>query len=128
MKKLAFPIILFMTIFLMSGSLLAMPSDPERGTIRGTIYLDVNGDGSCRSGNSGEGVPVPNIDLTFDTVSDDQSAVLYSGSNGTYGLPSAGKGTWLVTAVPNPALWTVTSTNPLRVYLITFLYLLEFSK
>ena len=115
MKKIAFPLILFLSIFLMSGSLLAMSSEPERGTIRGAVYLDVDGDGRCLSSNNTAGVPVANIDLTFVALASDESAVLYSGSNGTYGLPTAGQGIWQVTAVPNPALWRVTSANPLSV-------------
>lgn len=117
MKKLALPFTLIVLItFLLTGNLLAMPpGDTIRGTIRGTVYLDVNGDGRCGS-STGE-LPVPNIDLTFETQANNQRAALYTGSNGTYGLPSAGQGTWVVTAVPNPAFWRVTSANPLQVNL-----------
>ena len=118
MKKLAFPLLLFLTTVL-TGNLLAMQPGPERGTIRGAVYLDVNGDGRCVNSNVAGEVPVPGIDLTFVTLSGYQNAALYSGSNGTYGLPSAGQGIWTVTAVPQPSLWTVTSANPIRVQLDT---------
>lgn len=82
MKKKALPFILIILAFLFTGNLLAM-SPERRGTIRGTVYLDINGDGRClNSGLAGE-VPVPNIDLTFVTLSGNQQATLYSGSNGT---------------------------------------------
>lgn len=115
MKKIMIPLILCLATFLMSGSLLAMSSEPDQGTIRGTVYLDVDGDGRCVNSKVTGELPIPNIDLTFVSLSGGQSATLYSGSNGTYGLPSAGQGTWMVTAVPNPALWKVTSTNPIQV-------------
>ena len=116
MKKIAIPFILIIVTFLLTGNLLAMPpSAATRGTIRGTVYLDANGDGRC--GSSSNELPVPNIDLTFVTQANDQRAALYTGSNGTYGLPSAGQGTWVVTAVPNPSLWRVTSANPVQVNL-----------
>jgi uncharacterized protein YkwD len=117
MKKISFVLLLFIGSFLVTGNLLAMQSGPERGTIRGSVYLDVNRDGRCVNTNVPGEVPVPNIDLTFATIIGDQKATLYSGSNGTYGLPSVGQGTWIVTAVPNPAQWTVTSANPIQVKL-----------
>lgn len=113
MKKIAIPLILILIAFWLTGNLLAMPPNATRGTIRGTVYLDANGDGRCGSG-TGE-LPVPNIDLTFVTLANDQRAALYTGSNGTYGLPSVGAGDWVVTAVPSPTLWRVTSPNPVQV-------------
>jgi hypothetical protein len=115
MKKVAIPFILIAITFLLTGNLLAMQTSFPRGTIRGTVYLDANGDGRC--GSSTAELPVPNVDLTFVTQANDQRAALYTGSNGTYGLPSAGQGTWVVTAVPNPSLWRVTSANPVQVTL-----------
>lgn len=116
MKKMTALFLLVAVLALVwSSNLLAMPNSLERGTIRGSVYLDVDGDGRCvNSGVTGE-IPMPNIDLTFLSEDRGQSVQLYSGSNGTYGLPSAGQGIWVVTAVPNPALWQVTSTNPLLV-------------
>ncbi len=115
MKKITIPFILIFVTFLLTGNLLAMPpSAATRGTIRGTVYLDANGDGRCGSSVADE-LPVSNIDLAFVMLANDQHAALYTGSNGTYGLPSVGAGTWEVTAVPNPALWRVTSANPVQV-------------
>ena len=113
MKKVAIPLVLILIAFLLSGNLLAMQANPTRGTIRGTVYLDANGDGRC--GTTSGDLAVPNIDLTFVTLANDQRAALYTGSNGTYGLPSVGAGDWVVTAVPNPSLWRVTSINPVQV-------------
>ncbi|MCA9902129.1 MAG: CAP domain-containing protein [Ardenticatenaceae bacterium] len=113
MKKLVRPILLVSILILtLTSNLLAMSTGAQRGTIRGSVFLDVNGDGRCiNSGVAGE-TAVPFIDLDFATVDGGQRASLYSGSNGTYGLPSVAQGSWVVTAVPNPALWQVTSTNP----------------
>lgn len=115
MKKLIFPLFLILATFLVSGNILALQPVGATGTIRGVVYLDVNGDGRCVNTNVPGELPVPNIDLTFTTLTGDQKAALYTGSNGTYGLPTAGQGTWVVTAVPNPALWKVTSQNPVQV-------------
>ena len=116
MKKMTALFLLVLVVALVwTSHSLAMPNRLERGTIRGSVYVDVNGDGRCvNSGVTGE-IPMPNIDLTFLSEDQGQSVRLYSGGNGTYGLPSAGQGSWVVTAVPNPSLWQVTSTNPLRV-------------
>lgn len=113
MKKIIRPFLLVTFLALVwTGNLLALANGPERGTIRGSVYLDVDGDGRClNSGAAGE-VPVPFIDLDFASLDGGQRASLYSGSNGTYGLPSAGQGDWVVTAVPNPTYWQVTSANP----------------
>jgi hypothetical protein len=87
-------------------------SDP-RGSIRGTVYEDLNADGRC----VGTGEPAL-AGVTIQFVSNDGNATvyLYSGDNGTYGLVAAGLGTWTVTAQP-PAGHVVTSKNPLQVFL-----------
>lgn len=82
-----------------------------KGTIRGAVYQDVNGDGLCvNTGVEGE-EPVAGISAEF--VSDDGNHTihLYTGENGTYGLANAGFSNWKVTAVPG-ADWVVTSLNP----------------
>lgn len=82
--------------------------DFQAGTIRGSVYRDVNGDGQCvDTGVAGED-PVEGIPVEF--VSSDKETVitLKSGSNGTYGLAAAGYSYWSVTAKPG-AEWTVTS-------------------
>lgn len=100
---LIIPFLLVAGVFLVSAN-----NDSPRGTIRGGVYLDADGDGQC-----GTSTPVPNIDILF--VSGNNRVTLYTGSNGTYGLPAAGRGTWEITANPDLAIWTVTSTNPLMV-------------
>lgn len=101
-------------VFLTGETLLAAPQERQRGTIRGAIYTDVDGDGRCAgTGVSGE-VAVANVNVAF--VSDSGARVLlHTGANGTYGLAAAGQGTWQVMAMPDPALWVVTSPNPLSV-------------
>jgi hypothetical protein len=87
--------------------------DEVRGSIRGTIYEDKNGDGKCT--NTGEPILV-GIPINF--VSNDKTTTvrLYSGENGTYGLVAAGLGTWDVTADP-PAPWIVTSRKTVQAFL-----------
>lgn len=87
----------------------------ERGSIRGAVFEDVNGDGVCvNSGVAGE-VAVAGVPLEF--VSSDEATVvnLETGDDGTFGLVAAGQSVWRVTVKPNAAEWTVTSENPLYV-------------
>ncbi|MCB8923716.1 MAG: hypothetical protein H6662_19190 [Ardenticatenaceae bacterium] len=79
-----------------------------RGTIRGMVYEDVDGDGRCINTNiSGEN-PVANIPIEF-VSSDEQTVInLSSGPDGGYGLVAAGLSYWAVTARPGSE-WVVTS-------------------
>jgi hypothetical protein len=82
------------------------------GTVRGFVYLDVNGDGKCvNTGVAGE-TPVEGIPIEF--VSSDEKTVITntSAANGAYELAGAGQSYWRVTAKPDAA-WVVTSENPL---------------
>ena len=84
-----------------------------RGSIRGTVYEDRNGDGKCV--NTGEPI-LAGIPINF-VSNDKQTTVrLYSGDNGTYGLVAAGLGTWDVSADP-PAPWVVTSRKTVQAFL-----------
>lgn len=96
---------------LVSGT--AVYAQQERGSIRGGVYADVNGDGRCVNTGIGGEVGVPNVDVEF--VSSDGATVitLYTGDDGTFGLVEAGQSVWKVTA--KPVGWTVTSQNPLYV-------------
>ena len=99
-------------LFFLAAGTVAAQSD-ERGTIRGAVYIDVNGDGQCvNTGIAGED-PVSGVEIQF--VSSDEATVvtLTTGEDGTYGLAAAGQSIWQVTARPDPAKWTVTSENPL---------------
>jgi hypothetical protein len=87
------------------------PSNNSHGTVRGFVYIDVNGDGNCvNTGVAGEeaiaGVPV-------EFVSSDKKHVITntSGANGAYELAGAGQSYWQVTAKPDTT-WVVTSVNP----------------
>ncbi|MDA0244360.1 MAG: hypothetical protein OT477_13160 [Chloroflexi bacterium] len=84
------------------------------GSIRGTVYLDANGDGQCVG--TGEATH-PGVPIEF--VSDDGkwSTYLQTGDNGTYGLVAAAYGTWTVSARPNPNDFVVTSKPTLSVFI-----------
>jgi hypothetical protein len=83
-----------------------------RGTIRGSVYQDVNGDGLCvNTGVAGEEA-VAGVSLEFVSSDGNHTIHLYTGENGTYGLANAGFSNWKVTATPNSD-WVVTSVNPL---------------
>ncbi|PID84704.1 MAG: hypothetical protein CSB13_11835 [Chloroflexi bacterium] len=110
-KTIAISLILALLLTVMVGVVSAY--GPGRGTIRGSVYQDVNGDGQCvNTGVPGEEA-VAGVSLEF--VSDDGAHVihLYTGENGTYGLADAGLGNWKVTAYPSSD-WVVTSLNPLH--------------
>jgi hypothetical protein len=85
-------------------------SGETKGSIRGTVYQDLNADGACSSEPTLAGVPIKFVSDQGDTV------FLQSGANGTYGLVAAGLGTWTVTAEPGAGM-IVTSQNPLQVFL-----------
>ena len=107
-KTLKISILIIPLLFITGVLLVSAKDDPPRGTIRGGVYLDTDGDGQC-----GTSTPVPNINILF--VNGNNRVTLYTGSNGTFGLPSAGRGTWVVTANPDPSVWTITSANPLSI-------------
>ena len=98
----------------MSITVLASAQDDARdGSIRGTVYLDENGNGKCVD----EGEPIhPGVPIEF--VSDDGkwSTYLQTGDDGTYGLVSAGYGTWQVSARPNANDFVVTSEPTIAVF------------
>lgn len=86
------------------------------GTIRGSVYRDVNGDGLCvDTGVPGE-EPVPGITLEFVSEDEQHTIHLYTGGDGMYGLAAAGFSNWRVTATPNSD-WVVTSQNPIYAYI-----------
>lgn len=103
MRNFLFSISIVLLFLLLSGQMLL--AQQTAGTIRGGVYLDHDGDGQCVG--TGEDIPVPNIDISF--TQGNNTVSLYSGSNGTYGLPIAAQGVWTVTAQPNPNEWRVTS-------------------
>lgn len=110
MPKLLLTTSIGLFILLFSGQHLFAKQDLQpTGTIRGGVYLDADGNGQCTD----QDTPIPNIDLSFNQ--DANSITLYSGSNGTYGLPTAPKGIWTVTVHPNPSEWQVTSASSRQV-------------
>jgi LysM repeat protein len=79
--------------------------DKVRGSIRGTVYEDQNGDGKCA--NTGEpGLP----GVTLELINGGNSISVISGDDGTYAPVAMGLGTWTVTVKP-PSGWHVTSAH-----------------
>jgi hypothetical protein len=112
MKRLLLSKLMVLTLFLLTSQLLFAEQNLQAtGTIRGGVYLDADGDGVCVDAGADE--PIPGIDIVFNDGK--QQIFLYSGANGTYGLPTAGQGVWQVTVQPDPAQWQVTSTRSQQV-------------
>ncbi|MBE2222521.1 MAG: hypothetical protein IAF02_13320 [Anaerolineae bacterium] len=86
-------------------------SSDVRGTVRGYVFVDVNGDGNCvNTGIAGE-EPAAGISVEF-VSSDEQQVITHtSGEKGDYELAAAGASNWRVTAKPGSE-WVVTSENP----------------
>lgn len=83
-----------------------------RGSIRGTVREDTDGDGKCASANAVAGIP-----LQFTSqLAAATTFRLQSGSNGTYGAVAVGLGPWKVTAMP-PTDYVVTSAKTVNVEL-----------
>ncbi len=78
-----------------------------QGAIRGTVFADENGDGDCSAADTPVMADVP-IEFSSDGVQD--SIMLSSGEDGTFGLAAAGLGRWTVTAKA-PAGYVVTSED-----------------
>jgi hypothetical protein len=89
----------------------------DSGTIRGTVFDDLNSDGACvGTGEPGlAGIPIEFIHESNAKI------VVQSTSNGTYSLVGVGFGTWQVTVVPGSGFVatsqqsfsvTLTSENP----------------
>ncbi|MCZ7672544.1 MAG: hypothetical protein M5U34_38145 [Chloroflexi bacterium] len=82
------------------------------GTVRGFVYLDVNGDGRCvNTGVAGEEAVV-GIPVEFVSSDEKHTITNTSAINGAYELAGAGLSYWRVTAKPDNN-WVVTSQNPL---------------
>ena len=113
-KKLYLGLILAILLSLVAG--VAMAQEEARGSIRGTVYNDLNGDGKCGSSTAEPTV----VGVPIEFVSSDGKTIVYleTGDDGTYGLVAAGLGTWSVSAKPSTD-WVVTSANPLSVFLGT---------
>ncbi|MBE2220434.1 MAG: hypothetical protein IAF02_02785 [Anaerolineae bacterium] len=108
-KAITISLTLVLLLGVMAGAVSAYGEG--RGTIRGAVYQDVNGDGKCvNTGVAGE-VAVAGISLEFVSSDGNHTIHLYTGENGTYGLADAGFSNWKVTAVPGSD-WVVTSLNP----------------
>lgn len=84
----------------------------ERGSIRGAVFQDVDGDGRCGvAANEG---PIAGVSVLF--VSSDGATQIsnYSDEQGFFGLYAAGHSYWAVSPQPG-AEWVVTSVSPLYV-------------
>lgn len=89
----------------------APQSTDTRGSIFGSVYADVDGDGNCiGTGVAGE-EPLSGVTIQF-TSSDGATVIpLTSGADGSYGLVAAGESNWEVLVLPNNGT-SVSSTNP----------------
>ncbi len=113
MKKWKRTSLIVISLFALLFVTAAAYAQQARGSIRGAVYQDVNGDGRCvETGIAGE-VPVEGITIEFVSSDGETVQTLYTGSDGTYGLVAVGQSYWEVTAKPNPTEWFVTSANPL---------------
>jgi hypothetical protein len=107
-NKVRYGLLLALLLSVIAGTAIAQET---KGSIRGTVYHDLNADGRCV--NTGE-PGLAGIPIKF--VADSTTVYLESGDDGTYGLVAAGLGTWTVAAEP-PSGSYVTSKNPLQTYL-----------
>lgn len=99
--------LLLIAILLASVGVAGAQDQPPDGTISGTVYQDLNANGSCATDEE----PVL-AGVTIEFASDrGESAVLASGTDGRYALVTVASGTWTVTAKPGQGR-SVTSTNP----------------
>lgn len=108
-KKLQFGLILVLFNSLIAGNVYA-----QSGSIRGTVYNDLNADGKCvGTGDPSEaGVPVSLV-----SPGGQNNVILETGDDGTYGMVAAGLGTWTV-GIKQDSGWVVTSNNNnVQVYL-----------
>lgn len=117
MTRLKIALVSAVFLLLTAGVAYAQTDDaPEaNGSIRGTVYLDKDGDGKC----TGEEKEPVHAGTPIEFVSNDgkYTTFLQSGSNGTYGLVAAGYGTWKVSARPNANDFVVTSKPTLNVFI-----------
>lgn len=93
---------------------LAQAQQVYDGSIRGTVYLDRNGDGKCV--DTGEPTH-PGVPIEFVSNDGQWSTFLATGDDGTYGLVAAAYGTWTVSARPNANDFVVTSTATKSVFI-----------
>jgi hypothetical protein len=112
MKKLVIAIIASLILTLMVSA--AFAQDEFNGSIRGTVYLDKNGDGKCV--DTGEPTH-PGVPIEFVSNDGKWSTYLATGDDGTYGLVAAAYGTWTVSARPNANDFVVTSQATKSVFI-----------
>jgi len=79
--------------------------ESSRGSIRGTVYEDWDGDGKC-AGTGDPGLP----GITLDLSSGGNSISVIFGDDGTYAPVSMGQGVWTVTVKP-PDGWRAAPVN-----------------
>lgn len=104
-------------VFLVSGLAQAQETNNDgevRGSIRGKVAEDRNGDGRC---DGPEDAAVVGIPIEFTSADGQHTLFLQSGDDGTYGLVAAGLGTWTVTLRP-PENYVATS-NPVQQVTLT---------
>ncbi len=85
----------------------------SNGSIRGTVYNDLNEDGFCvGTGEPGQ----PGVPVEFVNQAGGFTIPLMTGQDGSFGVVAIALGTWQVTVKP-PSGWRVTSLQTINVTL-----------
>ena len=108
MKKIIFITLLTASLFGLISVLSAQESD--RGSIRGSVFQDTNGDGFCQ-----DGTPLPGASIDLELASANTKIRVSTGEDGRYSMTSAAQGTWTLNAFAVNREWGVVSQNPLQV-------------
>ncbi|MEM7333716.1 MAG: CAP domain-containing protein [Chloroflexota bacterium] len=111
MKKPLRASLIFIAIFIFVSTSFVNAALEDRGSIRGTFYQDLDGNGICGSGDTA----VAGFGIDFSSSDGSITISLVTGTNGTYGLVGSGLGTWTVQAVAPSSSWQITSANPVKV-------------
>ena len=115
MKRKMWLLAVALFLFTLSAFHFPLLGQETTGTIRGTVYNDINVNAVCV--NEGEaavaGIPIELVDDETGTI-----VRLQTGADGTYILSQASIGIWRVTVVPGTG-WRVTAEQTREVVLTT---------
>jgi len=115
MKRKMWLSVLALFLFTLSAVYYPLLAQETTGSIRGTVFRDVNSNSVCT--DEGEpavaGIPVELVDDATRTI-----VRLQTGADGTYILSQAAMGRWQVTVAPGTG-WRVTSQQTREIVLTT---------